>query len=85
MNVKQIVLRYLEDNGYDGLYDTKVTCGCDLDDIMPCEDFCGNCKPGHKVLNTENDNVFGWNIVPVESATDSASSTTSVIERASKK
>ena len=72
MNVKQIVLKYLEDNGYDGLYDTKVTCGCDLDDIMPCEDFCGNCKPGYKVPNTDmvitvitdNDNVVGWNIVP---------------------
>lgn len=86
MNVRMMVLQYLEKNGYTGLYDETGECGCDLDDIMPCEDSCGNCKPGHKVLNTENSNLFGWSIIPAsESSTDSADFTSSVIERASKK
>lgn len=47
MNVKKIVKKYLEDNGYDGLYSDE--CGCKLDDLGPC--ILGvdmiNCQAGY--------------------------------------
>ena len=45
-NVLEIVKKYLEDNGYDGLYNDD--CGCCLDDLAPCDSNCLNCTPGYK-------------------------------------
>ncbi len=46
MTVKEIVKKYLEDNGYDGLCGEE--CGCDLPDIFACE-YAVDCEPGYKV------------------------------------
>jgi hypothetical protein len=46
MNVREIVKQWLKDNGYDGLWSDD--CGCQIDDLMPCCDYCTNCKPGYK-------------------------------------
>jgi len=50
MTVKEIVKKYLEDNGYDGL--TSGDCGCKVDDLVPCggATCCGShmdCKAGY--------------------------------------
>lgn len=47
MTVKEIVTKYLKENGYDGLYSDD--CGCGIDDLMPCSD-CGSdlCEAGIK-------------------------------------
>jgi len=68
MNVKDIVKKYLEDNGYDGLYADY--CGCEIDDLFPCcEDF-GDCEPGIKVACNKNFCEYGagcdWHIEPKE-------------------
>ena len=47
MNVKEIVKKYLEDNGYDGLVGDE--CGCRLDELFIC-DSLDDCVPGHKVI-----------------------------------
>lgn len=49
MSVKEIVADYLKANGYDGLYNGDAECGCDLDDLMPCEGNPCCCQPGYKV------------------------------------
>lgn len=50
MNCQDIIEKYLEDNGYDGLYNEVSKCGCELETLIPCgEDFSG-CKPGYKVV-----------------------------------
>ena len=36
MNCLDIIKKYLEDNGFDGL--TTEVCGCGLDDFAPCGD-----------------------------------------------
>lgn len=36
--VKEIVRKSLSDNGYDGLVCAGISCGCALDDLMPCGD-----------------------------------------------
>jgi len=60
MNVTDIVIKYLKDNGYDGLCGDG--CGCGLDDFAPCDSNIGDCKPAYKVKsdcgNCENQCIF---------------------------
>jgi len=45
MNLKEIVVTYLKDNGYDGLCNED--CGCALDDLICCEEPKPDCEPGY--------------------------------------
>lgn len=49
MNVRDTMKEKLSENGYDGLYSNFAGCGCEVDDLMPCEYDQGNCEPGYKV------------------------------------
>jgi hypothetical protein len=49
MAVKEIVKKYLEDNGFDGLFSDSWECGCEIDDLMPCEEPQQACEPGYKI------------------------------------
>lgn len=51
LNVKKIVEGYLKKNGYSGLYHNDMDCGCELSDLMPCNEDSGmgSCQPGYKV------------------------------------
>lgn len=45
--VKEIVKKYLEENGFSGL--CNLDCGCELKDLMCCKnEFISNCKIGQK-------------------------------------
>ncbi len=46
MNVKEIVAAKLKELGADGLCTCE--CGCGLDDLMPCENECGQCVPAKR-------------------------------------
>ena len=48
MNIREIVAEWLKANGYDGLAGGN-DCGCDLDDLMPCNEIWEDCVAGHKV------------------------------------
>ena len=55
MTIKEIVKKWLEDNGCDGLCGED--CGCGIDDIMPCVTngclvLC-DCVAAKKVIATE--------------------------------
>jgi len=52
MTVKEIVKKYLEDNGYDGL--CCPYCGCEINDLMPCDSVSGECEVAHKEKPTED-------------------------------
>ena len=45
LDVKEIVVRFLKDNGFDGLY--NYYCGCNVNDLMPCGMVQDNCKAGY--------------------------------------
>ena len=45
MDIRDIIKKYLEDNGYDGL--CGVECSCDSGDLAPCDNPL-ECKPGWK-------------------------------------
>lgn len=47
MTIKDIIEKYLKDNGFDGLAGDE--CGCGVDDIFPCSEFCGQCEPAKYV------------------------------------
>lgn len=48
MNCKQIIEKYLKDNGYTGLVNIDFECGCSSEDIEICQygDFI-NCEAGY--------------------------------------
>jgi len=50
--VHEIVSSWLEDHGFDGLFDGNTgedTCACLVDDLFPCDSPGENCKAGYKV------------------------------------
>ena len=48
MTVKEIIKQYLREHGYDGLYSDN-ECGCEIDDLGPCDGTLDDCMPGYKV------------------------------------
>jgi hypothetical protein len=45
--VRDILIQWLKENGYDGLYADE--CGCFVDDLAPCfGEWSLDCKPGYK-------------------------------------
>ena len=61
MNILEIVKDWLEQNGYDGLCDPEMPCGCMLNDLMPCGTCNVSllfCVAGHRVDNEGSWLVF---------------------------
>jgi hypothetical protein len=50
VNVREIIIEYLRSNGFDGLYNPNEDCGCQISDLMPCDEGCCNCIPGYKIM-----------------------------------
>jgi len=49
MNIREIISKYLKDNGFDGLIDLDYYCSCLLEDLMPCDcDHLAECFPAYK-------------------------------------
>lgn len=48
MEVIEIIKKYIEDNGYDGLYQTEGECACKIDDLYPCGEGGLECNVGYK-------------------------------------
>ncbi len=47
MEVKEIVEKWLTENGYDGLY-SDGSCACENSNLMPCDEYYGDCEAGYK-------------------------------------
>ncbi len=49
MTVQDIILKYLNDNGFDGLTDCD-DCACEKNNLAPCDDMAMlNCIPGYLI------------------------------------
>lgn len=48
MDVREIIQQYLQNCGYDGLYNSEGECACEIGDIAPCESLSLDCKAGYK-------------------------------------
>lgn len=47
-NVWKIVVQWLNDNGYDGLYSVVNECSCSGRSILECNQLDRGCKPGYR-------------------------------------
>ncbi|MEN6492609.1 MAG: hypothetical protein ABFC85_11530 [Rectinema sp.] len=49
MTPKEVIVKYLQGNGFDGL--AGEDCGCGLDDLAPCES-CNTfeCSPAYRTM-----------------------------------
>ena len=50
MNCRDIIRKYLEANGFDGLCysDGFDGCGCGREELFPCDEDFGNCEPANE-------------------------------------
>lgn len=62
MNVKEIVKIYLEQNGYSGLCNADAQCGCELNDLMPCQGEVFECVAGYKCEDPRIEHKGQWAI-----------------------
>ena len=68
-SVREIVIEHLKAGGFDGLWSSRWDCGCELSDLMPCEQDClPGCEPGHKIPCDQDscpaDGDCEWHIGP---------------------
>ncbi len=45
ITVTEIVIKYLRENGFDGLCGDE--CGCGIEDLAPCQEGWSECVPAH--------------------------------------
>lgn len=49
MNCLDIIMDHLDKNGFDGLVNTDISCGCSKKDMAPCESFSIlDCEPAYE-------------------------------------
>ena len=58
--VKEIVRSWLTQNGYEGLSNGYIECGCTLDNLMPCEESCEHCEASHRGKPPEGEEGDDW-------------------------
>ncbi len=56
--VYEIVKRYLQDHGHDGLCNPSLECGCGLADLMCCEMSPFGCQPARRTVNEFGEEIF---------------------------
>ncbi|ULJ68139.1 hypothetical protein [Wielerella bovis] len=56
-SIQEIIKIHLEQNGFDGLYNSAAECGCLLDDLMPCDQPNPNCQAGYMA---QGDGIYIW-------------------------
>ncbi len=56
MNVGEILKRYLDENGFDGL--CCEDCGCSKNELFPCSCPWESCEPGYKWPSEDPDCDF---------------------------
>ena len=69
MTAREIIAEWLREHGYDGLYDDcgSEGCGCEIDDLAPCEGWVLRCQPGYRRESDDAD--FDFCIGPEKEAT----------------
>jgi hypothetical protein len=53
MDVIDIVKEYVKNNGFDGLYNCNLECGCVLDDFCNCGDLRMECEAVYRHESAE--------------------------------
>lgn len=86
-DVAEIIKRWLEVNGFDGLYCEGGVCGCELSDLVPGGQECMvfDCEPAHKGPcnpdTCDNDGDCQWHMYPGPKEEVSATEPTETTEK----
>jgi hypothetical protein len=48
MNLHDLTVKFLTDNGYDGLYKPTGECFCFVEELMPCGEPWPICEVGYR-------------------------------------
>lgn len=66
MDCKEIIRGFLLISKFDGLFNANAGCGCEIDDLIPCDGECASCEPGYKVpcdgIDCDCGTDTGWHI-----------------------
>jgi hypothetical protein len=60
--VIEIVKAHLIARGFSGLVAEDASCGCELDDLVPCGNDCSGCRAGYKHKDPRSEYPHGWAI-----------------------
>jgi len=83
MTVKEILIEWLIEHGYSGLWNED-ECGCPIDDLILCDsESIEACQPGYRVKTDPetSDSGYAWKIVSEKPANDGCLSGTGAIKR----
>ena len=78
MNLRELVSGWLKAHGFDGLCygeDGDMSCGCEISDLMPCDEPNQACEPGRKGPCSDNEDYSycegkcDWHMYPVKEVT----------------
>lgn len=62
MNVKQIIEKYLTENGYDGLvyvdFSGENACGCNIETLCLCDSWACDCQPGYTHSDDDDTTIY---------------------------
>jgi hypothetical protein len=56
----EIVAQHLTENGFTGLVNPDIPCGCELSDLVVCQGDFSECRPGHKHMDPRPENIGNW-------------------------
>jgi len=71
MDIVEIVTKYLQDNGYDGLF-CEDECACLLPNVFPCGESFLTCEAGYKIPCPEDCGEHSWHIGPLKEGLESS-------------
>jgi hypothetical protein len=59
LSVEGIIKKYLRENGFDGLCNCEMECGCLLENLVPCDSLDEiHCEPGYRVSTPDKDGGY---------------------------
>ena len=69
-NVFEMVKEELKQMGADGLCNTDTECGCEIADLAPCGQICGECDAAWNHPGRAKENGVDFWMVPFSSSND---------------
>lgn len=56
--VIEIIKKNLIEEGFDGLYNEDLECGCEVSDLEPCGEIRSDCTAGYKHPGNEGNDFY---------------------------
>lgn len=72
MDIRGIITKYMQENGFDGLFNRDGECGCNFENgLWPCGQFDDGCECGYtRMPYPEDDPDYSFFVTPVKPYSD---------------